>query len=155
MAKKEFVSNVTGEEWKKEYLKIWKKVINKVGVVVEDEVHHAKHNTSITLKAGTKVIVDDIRGRIKPQYRVRDENGKIWFVGAHNVDFSPQDEEQQNNSEQNSEVSPIYRGGVRIDGVEEDETMLPKRYQMPQKSTDDEIREVKEKKIREREKNNG
>ena len=59
MAKKEFVSNVTGEEWRKEYLKQWKRVINQVGVVIEDEIHNAKHNTTITLKAGTKVIVDD------------------------------------------------------------------------------------------------
>jgi len=152
MAKKEFVSNVTGEEWKKEYLKQWKRVINKVGIVMEDETHHAKHNTTITLKAGTKVIVDDIRGRIKPQYRVRDENGKIWFVGAHNIEFPQQEENEQKNSEKNPETTPIYRGGVRIDGEEQDKTVLPKRYQTPPKSTDDEI---KEKRIKEQKKNNG
>jgi len=138
--KKQFTSNVTGEQWQKELLRTWKRVVNKVGVIIEDEVHEGKHNTTLILKSGTKVIVDDIRGRIKPQYRVRDENGKIWFVGAQNVDFSS----QENNIEENSDSTPIYRGGVRVDGTAEEELVLPKRYTMP-KSTDEEIKELKEK----------
>ena len=138
--KRQFTSNVTGEQWQKEFLKTWKRVINSVGVIVEDEIHEGKHNTTLILKSGTKVIVDDIRGRIKPQYRVRDENGKIWFVAAQNIDFSFQEDD----TEENFDQTPIYRGGVRVDGTAEEELVLPKRYAMP-KSTDEEIKELKEK----------
>jgi hypothetical protein len=155
MAKKEFVSNVTGEEWRKEYLKQWKRVINQVGVVIEDEIHNAKHNTTITLKAGTKVIIDDIRGRIKPQYRVRDENGKIWFVGAHNIDFSSSESTTDVKNVEKVSVEPIYRGGVRIDDEVDNDTLLSKRFEMPDKSTVDELREAKEQKLKEQKKENG
>ena len=138
--KKQFTSNVTGEQWQKELLKTWKRVINKVGVVIEDEVHEGKHGTTLILKSDTKVIIDDIRGRIKPQYRVRDENGKIWFVGAQNIDFSSQEANIEENLNENSDPTPIYRGGVRVDGTAEEELALPKRYAMP-KSTDEEIKE--------------
>ena len=143
--KKQFTSNVTGEQWQKELLKTWKRVINKVGVVIEDEVHEGKHGTTLILKSGTKVIIDDIRGRIKPQYRVRDENGKIWFVGAQNIDFSSQEDNIEENLNENFVPTPIYRGGVRVDGTAEEELTLPKRYAMP-KSTDEEIKELKERK---------
>ena len=143
--KKQFTSNVTGEQWQKELLRTWKRVINQVGVIIEDEVHEGKHGTTLVLKSGTKVIVDDIRGRIKPQYRVRDESGKIWFVGAQNIDFSSQEDNIEENLSENSDPTPIYRGGVRVDGTAEEELALPKRYAMP-KSTDEEIKELKERK---------
>ena len=85
--KKEFVSNVTGEQWHKHNSKRWSKVINQIGVILEDEIHQGKNDTTVTLKKGSQVIIDDIRGRIKPQYRVTDINGKIWFVSALNVNI--------------------------------------------------------------------
>ena len=81
------VSNVTGIGWRKNSHQRWNKVINQIGTVVEDEIHQGKNHTTVTLKAGSQVIIDDIRGRINPQYRVRDKNGKIWFVSANNLEF--------------------------------------------------------------------
>ena len=66
--KKEFKSNVTGEEWFKHSSKRWNKTINQIGIVLEDEIHQGKNGTTATLKKGSEVIIDDIRGRIKPQY---------------------------------------------------------------------------------------
>ena len=94
--KKEFVSNVTGEAWQKEFTKRWDKIIDQVGTIIEDEIHKGKNNTTVTLKKGSKVIIDDIRGRILPQYRVRDINGQIWFVAAGNVEFSLDNNENKN-----------------------------------------------------------
>jgi len=132
----EFVSNVTGIGWRKNSHKSWKKVINQIGTVVEDEIHQGKNHTTITLKAGSEVIIDDIRGRINPQYRVRDINGKIWFVSADNVEFSFDKESEL-------EIEAIYRGGVRVDGTDEEKDVIPKRYEMPL-TTDEEIKQIKE-----------
>lgn len=134
--KKEFISNVTGEVWHKQLIKRWHKIINQVGTIIEDEVHEGKNGTSMVLKKGSKVIIDDIRGRILPQYRVRDANGKVWFVTATNVEFSFDEDKKEPNS--NSE--PIYRGGVRVDGEEGD--VLPERYEKPV-TTEEEIKKEK------------
>ena len=40
--KKEFVSNVTGEEWFKHNSKKWSTVINQVGTIMEDEIMKGK-----------------------------------------------------------------------------------------------------------------
>ena len=61
--KKEFVSNVTGEEWYKHNSKNWKNVINQVGIILEDEEHKDKNDATIILKKGSKVIIHDYRGR--------------------------------------------------------------------------------------------
>jgi len=133
--KKEFVSNVTGEAWQKNSAKNWKKVIDQIGVIIEDEVHKGKNNTTVILEAGSEVIIDDIRGRIKPQYRVEDKNGKIWFVTATNVQFL----ENNNNHRDGSEnvTNFAYRGGVRVDGTEDD--LGIERYDRPL-TTEEEIK---------------
>ena len=138
------VSNVTGIGWKKESHKLWSRVIDQIGVVVEDEIHQGKNHTTVTLKAGTKVIIDDIRGRINPQYRVRDPDGKIWFVTANNIVF---DLDKSTNSleEQQIQDKYIYRGGVRVDGTDDVDTVLPKRYKIA-KTTTQEIEEKKDSK---------
>ena len=138
------VSNVTGIGWKKESHKLWSKVIDQIGVIKEDEVHQGKNHTTVTLKAGTRVIIDDIRGRINPQYRVKDPNGKIWFVTANNVEFEADIQALEKEAqESNIKDKYIYRGGVRVDGTEEVELVLPKRYEID-KTTDQEIQEKKE-----------
>jgi len=141
-----FVSNVTNIGWKKESHKRWNNVINQVGTVINDEIHQGKNHTTMVLKAGSKVIVDDIRGRIHPQYRVRDSSGKIWFVAAKNLNFDF-DEELSKENKENVNISSnyIYRGGVRIDSSDEAAEMLPKRYEMPP-TTEEEIKLIKEKK---------
>lgn len=132
--KKEFVSNVTGEEWFKHNSIKWNKVIHQTGVVLEDETHQGKHNTTVTLKKGSKVIIDDIRGRIKPQYRVKDTNGKIWFVSALNVEILLDKEKEAHTAEHH------YRGGVRHDGS----TASSRRYELD-KTTEEEIKENRRK----------
>lgn len=124
MAKKqEFESNVTGEKWFKHNSKRWSTVINQVGTIMEDEIHDGKHGEKITLTAGSRVIIDDIRGRIKPQYRVIDADGKVWFVSALNVEFD-NDELREATTDHYQ-----YRGGVRVDkGSRHDGTPLDPRY---------------------------
>ena len=111
--------------------------------MVKDEVHQGKNHTTVTLKAGSEVIIDDIRGRINPQYRVRDIKGKIWFVSADNIDFSFDSASEK--SDNNIKANYIYRGGVRVDNTDEVEDVLPKRYEMPL-TTEEEIELLKEKK---------
>ena len=135
--KKEFVSNVTGEQWHKHNSKKWSKVINQIGVILEDEVHQGKNDTTVTLKKGSQVIIDDIRGRIKPQYRVTDINGKIWFVSALNVEILLDDDREADVSEHQ------YRGGVRHDGS----IAAPRRYDLS-KTTSEEIEELRQREIR-------
>ena len=138
-----FVSNVTGIGWSKNSHKRWNKIINQIGTVVKDEIHQGKNHTTVTLKAGSQVIIDDIRGRINPQYRVRDIKGKIWFVSADNIEFSFDLASEK--SDDNIKANYIYRGGVRVDNTDEVEDVLPKRYEMPL-TTDEEIELLKEKK---------
>ena len=138
MAKKqEFVSNVTGEEWFKHNSKKWKMVINQIGTMTEDEVHDGKNGEKITLTKGTKVIIDDIRGRIKPQYRVKDINGKIWFVSALNIDII------KNEARDTDTSMHSYRGGVRHDGSQ----ASPYRYTV-EKTTEEELKQLGENKKR-------
>lgn len=139
MAKKEFVSNVTGEEWFKHNSIKWNKTISQVGIVLEDETHAGKNNTTVILKKGSRVMIDDIRGRIKPQYRVIDTEGKVWFVSALNIEIL----EDKNLKADISQHK--YNGGVRHDGTESS----PYRYEISE-TTEDELRKIKEK-----EKSNG
>tara|TARA_Y100000310_G_C20673285_1_gene811464 strand:+ start:2084 stop:2515 length:432 start_codon:yes stop_codon:yes gene_type:complete len=133
---KTVVSNVTGEEWFKHFSTKWDKVIDEVGIVIEDEVHQGKNGTTVTLKKGSEVIIDDIRGRIKPQYRVRDSNGKIWFISALNVEIMNSETEMLLGEIDITE--PQYRGGVRYDGSD----AAPRRYTL-NKTTQDELDELK------------
>jgi len=126
--KKDFVSNVTGEEWFKHNSIKWSKVINQIGVVIEDEIHQGKNDQPVTLKKGSRVIIDDIRGRIKPQYRVIDEDGKIWFVSALNLNIL------EDNMRQADVSKHKYKGGVRHDGSE----ATPYRYTVS-KTTKEEL----------------
>jgi len=92
MSKKEFVSNVTGEVWHKENIKNWKKWYDKVGVLKEDIHSKGKNGTSVTLLKGSRVLINDIRGRIKPQYRVIDASDKIWFIPIEKVEIEKNEE---------------------------------------------------------------
>ena len=133
--KKEFVSNVTGEEWRKHNSQSWKRCINQVGIIKEDEIHDGKNGTKVVLEAGSEVLIDDIRGRILPQYRVRDKSGKIWFVSALNVEIQKGDEVFDDQFD--------YRGGVRHDGT----AASKYRYEV-EKTTEQEIEEAKQEKIK-------
>ena len=128
--KKEFVSNVTGEEWHKHNSQRWGSVIHQIGTILEDEIHDGKNGEKLILKKGSRIIIDDIRGRIKPQYRVIDANGKIWFVSALNVDI------ELNKDSKPSVTEHSYRGGVRHDGNE-----LHSRYEID-KTTEEEYAEA-------------
>jgi len=147
-----FVSNVTGIGWTKNSHGRWYRVINQIGTVIKDEVHQGKNHTTATLKAGSKVIIDDIRGRINPQYRVTDSNGKIWFVTAKNIEFDFDIEEEEKNKGNKEDVrgNYIYRGGVRVDGTEEVNDVIPKRYTMPP-TTEYELTQLKKEKTLQKE----
>jgi len=135
LSKKEFISNVTGEEWQRHHSHKWDKVIGQIGTVLEDEVSECKNNTTVTLKGGSKVIIDDIRGRIKPQYRVSDRQGKVWFISSLNMQIEVDDEIEANISDHK------YRGGVRHDGSKAKDG----RYEIT-KTTQEEIEELRKKK---------
>jgi len=110
LSKKEFVSDVTGEVWHKEFSGRWSSVIHHTGVMLEDFSSATKDGGTVILSEGSEVFIDDIRGRIKPQYRVKDENGKIWFVPVGII--------KVNETEATKEVSDdthSYQGGVRTD----------------------------------------
>ena len=147
-----FVSNVTKIGWSKNSHKKWNRVINKIATVVKDEIHQGKNHTTVTLKAGSEVMIDDIRGRINPQYRVTDTNGKIWFVSATNLKFSEEDDVKKEDISDPRD-NYIYRGGVRVDGTDEENDVVPKRYEMPA-TTEDEIKILKQK-AKEEKKSNG
>ena len=133
--KREFESNVTGEKWFKHTSKPWKKVINQFGVILEDEIHDDKKGKKL-LKKGTRVLIDDIRGRIKPQYMVTDPQGKIWFVSALNIEI-------EQDSERDAELNKYqYRGGVRQD-YRHDGEKLNARYSV-EKTTEEEYQETRE-----------
>ena len=146
-----FVSNVTKIGWSKNSHKKWNRVINKIATVVKDEIHQGKNHTTVTLKAGSEVMIDNIRGRINPQYRVTDTNGKIWFVSATNLKFSEEDDVKKEDISDPRD-NYIYRGGVRVDGTDEENDVVPKRYEMPA-TTEDEIKILKQKAKEEKEKN--
>ena len=140
--KKEFTSNVTGDIWQKFSHKRWDKCINQIGIIIEDEVHMGSKNTQVVLEAGSKVIIDDIRGRILPQYRVRDTNGKIWFISATNVEFLYEEDRVI------PEGSYNYRGGIRA--TEEEAPTIPERYERPSETTEDVMKEVRRQKREEK-----
>ena len=118
---KEFVSDVTGEVWVKDKITRWYNVINKQAIVNEDQEAKAKGGGSKKLPKGSVVFIDDIRGRINPQYRCRDAGGNIWFIRTRFIDMIEEDqrlsrqevdeaaEKIQSNTEQFE-----YRGGVRV-----------------------------------------
>ena len=142
--KKEFTSNVTGDVWQKFSHKRWDKCINQIGIIIEDEVHMGKNNTQVVLEAGSKVIIDDIRGRILPQYRVRDTNGKIWFISATNVEFLYDQDRVI------PEGSYTYRGGIR--STDEESLDIAERYERPSETTEDVMKEFKRNQREEKEK---
>ena len=118
---KEFVSDVTGEVWEKDRITRWYNAINKQAIVNETQEAKAKNGGSKTLEKGSVVFIDDIRGRINPQYRCRDGSGNIWFIRTRFIDLMEEDqrlsreevdlaaEKIQSNTEQFE-----YRGGVRV-----------------------------------------
>ena len=130
---KEFVSNVTGEQWSKHNSAKWSGVINHVAVLLEDVVHKGKNGTTKMLPKGSEVFIDDIRGRIKPQYRVRDETGKIWFISVTQLEIKDSDVRISE-----EDLTFKYRGGVRHDGG-----ALTNQRHTVTKTTEDELRERK------------
>jgi len=103
MVKKEYVSKVTGEVWHKENIKNYKRWFEKVAVILED-CHSKQKNgeNAVLIKGskvlitdirgrikpqGSKVLITDIRGRIKPQYRVTDASDRVWFVPVEKVEI--------------------------------------------------------------------
>jgi len=92
VSKKEFVSNVTGEVWHKENIKNWKKWYERIGIVTEDIKSKGKNGEYVTLLKGSRVLIDDVRGRIKPQYRVTDAGDKIWFVPVEKIEIEKNEE---------------------------------------------------------------
>jgi len=118
---KEFVSEVTGEVWVKDSIIRWYNVINKQAVVNEDQNSKAKGGGTKTLPKGSVVFIDDIRGRINPQYRCKDSSGNIWFIRTRFIDMMEEDEKlgkkevdiaAEELHTDNDQF--IYRGGVRV-----------------------------------------
>ena len=46
--KKEFTSNVTGEEWYKHNSAKWNRVISQTGIIIEDETHQGKFEEGLS-----------------------------------------------------------------------------------------------------------
>ena len=107
--KKEFVSNVTGEIWHKINWKKWDKIIDHVGVMVEKHTSAGKNGTIVVLEEGSEVFIDDIRGRINPQYRATDTTGKIWFIPISKVKVL-----EGSGPGEGTKYDRGYRGGVRV-----------------------------------------
>lgn len=118
---KEFVSDVTGEVWVKDSITRWYNVINKQAVVNETQEAKAKGGGSKTLEKGSIVFIDDIRGRINPQYRCRDASGNIWFIRTRFIDMM-EEAERLGREEVDTATKELhaeneqftYRGGVRV-----------------------------------------
>jgi len=109
MAKKqEFVSEVTGEVWHKINWKKWDKIIDHLGVMVESHTSPGKNGTTVVLNEGDEVFIDDIRGRINPQYRATDPTGKIWFIPISKLKVI-----EGSGPGADTEYGRGYRGGVR------------------------------------------
>ncbi len=106
---KTIVSNVTGEVWQKHKIARWNNVINHTAVVVEEMNSAGKNGETHTLPVGSRVLIDDIRGRIKPQYRCTDESGKIWFIPVQQLEVEGQEKDYE------VEKGFTYRGGIRTD----------------------------------------
>jgi len=105
----EFVSDVTGEVWHKINWKKWDKIIDHVGVMVESHNSPGKNGTTAVLNEGAEVFIDDIRGRINPQYRAADPTGKIWFIPISKVKVI-----EASGPGEGTKYDRGYRGGVRI-----------------------------------------
>ncbi len=127
---KEFVSDVTGVVWRKHNITRWQKVINHTAIALEDIVSETKNGGTVTLEKGSEVFIDDIRGRINPQYRCRDSSGKIWFIEVERLEIVKN--ENQTREEDVEEFG--YRGGVRTDAQQPNaaqdgkKDILPDRY---------------------------
>ncbi|MBP93654.1 MAG: hypothetical protein CMC55_06005 [Flavobacteriaceae bacterium] len=111
MSKKEFVSKVTGEIWQKELHGRWNRVIHHTAVLLEECSSVGKNGQVTVLPEDSRVFIDDIRGRINPQFRVRDLSGKIWFIPVNKLKVLQNEEDTKPIDDTTHE----YRGGVRID----------------------------------------
>jgi len=128
--KKEFVSDVTGVVWEKHNIARWQSIINHTAKALEDIVSETKSGETVTLEKGSEVLIDDIRGRINPQYRCRDSSGKVWFIQIEKLEILKNDTPTRE-----EEVSDFgYRGGVRTDAQQPNAVhkgkkgILPDRY---------------------------
>ena len=63
-----------------------------MGVLIEDIHSKGKNGTTVMLPKGSRVLINDIRGRIKPQYRVTDASDKIWFIPIEKVEIEKSEE---------------------------------------------------------------
>tara|TARA_R100001079_G_C4367655_1_gene117690 strand:- start:292 stop:573 length:282 start_codon:yes stop_codon:yes gene_type:complete len=92
MAKETFVSKQTGEVWQKEAIKNYKKWFEKVAVLTEDHTSKGKNNKTTVLEKGSKVLIIDIRGRIHPQYKVKDKFDRLWFIPSSKIEILKDEE---------------------------------------------------------------
>ena len=114
MSKKEFVSKnnlKTHKVWRKELHGRWNKVIHRVAILKEEVSSKGKNGDITILPAGSEVFIDDIRGRIHPQFRVKDESGRIWFIPVTKLKVLDTDTKTTSVETDTHE----YRGGVRTD----------------------------------------
>ena len=113
ITKKEFVSKnnlKTHKVWRKELHGRWNKVIHRVAILKEEVSSKGKNGDVTALPVGSEVFIDDIRGRINPQFRAKDENGKVWFIPVNKLEVVKQDDPIEPIDENTHE----YRGGVRV-----------------------------------------
>ena len=111
---KEFISDVTGEVWTKDSITKWSNVINRQARVKEDQDSKQKDGSVVTLPKDSIVFIDDIRGRINPQYRCRDESGKIWFIRTRFIEILLNPDEEKVTEDEITQTTHLYRGGVRV-----------------------------------------
>tara|TARA_Y100000034_G_C6785851_1_gene351525 strand:- start:487 stop:897 length:411 start_codon:yes stop_codon:yes gene_type:complete len=112
MSKKEFVSKnnlKTHKVWKKELHGRWSKVIHHNAVLKEEFWSKGKNGEITVLTEGSQVTIDDIRGRINPQFRCKDAQDRIWFIPVGKLDVLGPDERFG----EIDEKTHRYRGGVR------------------------------------------
>tara|TARA_Y100000310_G_C20499508_1_gene723243 strand:+ start:307 stop:666 length:360 start_codon:yes stop_codon:yes gene_type:complete len=112
MAKKNtFVSDVTGESWTQYGIKHWADAINHEAILLEDVKSKNKDGSMTTLEKGSKVFIDDIRGRIDPQYRCKSQEGKVWFIASNKIEII----KQEGRTREEDIGAHEYQGGVRVD----------------------------------------
>ena len=111
---KEFVSDVTGEVWRKDSIQKWSNVINHQARVKEEQESKQKDGSVVTLPKDSIVFIDDIRGRINPQYRCKDSSGKVWFIRTRFIEILANPGEEKISADDITKKTHLYRGGVRV-----------------------------------------
>ena len=94
-----------------------KKVVNQARGIL----NRKKGGGTKTLPKGSIVFIDDIRGRINPQYRCKDSSGSVWFIRTRFIDMmeeeqrlAREDVDKKSEEIQSDKEQFNYRGGVRV-----------------------------------------